>query len=229
MLIKLTQRRALFALLLSVPFTSIGAIISLVIAPGLVGQTILIIFQIWLLFLPIFWLLKVERKPIKISKPTRHDWVIGLVVGLLMFCIILATYWLFLKDWINVTDIRNKLQQVGNINKTVFVISGAYFTLINALIEEYFWRWFVYSRCEELVSGRTAVFVSGLLFTIHHSIGLAVFTNWHIVLLGSLAVFMAGVIWSECYRRYRSIWGNYFSHLIADLALHIVAWQIFFG
>ncbi|MBD2420793.1 CPBP family intramembrane metalloprotease [Anabaena cylindrica FACHB-243] len=227
---QLTQRRrSLFALLISVPFTSIGAVMSLLIAPGIIGQTILVMCQLWLLFLPVAWLLWVERKPLKISKPTRYDWLIGLALGLLMFGIILATYWFFLRDWINVNDVRNKLQKVGNINQLFFKLGGAYFILINALIEEYFWRWFVYSRCEELVSGRTAVFLAALFFTIHHTIGLAVFTDWRMVLLGSLFVFVAGVVWSECYRRYRSIWSNYFSHLIADLALHIVAWQIFFG
>lgn len=102
-------------------------------------------------------------------------------------------------------------------------MGGVYFILINAFIEEYFWRWFIYRQREVLVSQSIAVFLAALLFTIHHTLGLIILTNWFVTVLGTLAVFIAGVVWSEYYRRYRSIWSNYFSHVIADLALHVVA------
>jgi hypothetical protein len=40
--------------------------------------------------------------------------------------------------------------------------------------------------------------------------------------------FVAGLVWAEYYRNYRSIWSNYFSHMMADLALYIAAWHVFF-
>ena len=89
--------RKLIALIFSVPFTSIGAMMSLWIVPGVIGQTVLIICQVWLLFLPIIWLLKIERKPLKISQSRRFDWITGIAIGLLMFGIILTVYWLVTK------------------------------------------------------------------------------------------------------------------------------------
>ena len=225
---RINRFQSLTALLLGVPFTSIGAIFLLLLFPGLAGKTVLIICQIWLLILPIIWLVKIEQKSIEISPPKRFDWIAGIIIGLLMFGIILAVYWLLLRQWIDVDFVRAKLKQVGNLDRQAFVFGGAYFILINALIEEYFWRWFIYSRCEDLVSSKIAVFLSAVFFTLHHTIGLIVFTNLRVTLVGTIAVFVAGVLWSEYYRRYRSIWGNYFSHAIADLALHIVAWQVFF-
>ncbi len=202
---------------------------SLLIAPGIVGQSILIICQLWLLLLPIAWLFWVERKPVNISKPKQRDWITGVVIGLLMFCVILAAYSLFLSHWINVADVREKIQKIANINQDTFKFGGFYFIFVNALIEEYFWRWFIFSRCEEVVPGKVAVLFSALFFMVHHTIGLAVLTNWRVALVGSLAVFVAGALWSEYFRRHRSIWSNYFSHAIADLALHFVAWQVFFA
>ena len=222
------KRYSLFALLSSVPFTSIGAVISLWILPGIAGKVILVLCQIWLLFVPIIWLLKIERKLIEIPKPKFFDLITGVTVGILMFCLILSIYWLYLRSWIDVNLVREKLAKFSDLDRQAFIVSGVYFILINALIEEYFWRWFVYSRCEELKSGKAAVVISALFFTLHHTIGLATFTNWRVALIGSLAVFIAGIIWSEYYRRYRSIWSNYFSHAIADLALYIVAWQVLF-
>lgn len=196
------RRRTLIALLLTVPFPSIGAIMSLLIAPGMSGQIVLIICQIWLLLFPLAWLVWIEQKPLKIPHPKRRDWMIGAFIGLLMFSLILAIYWLFAKDWINGTEVLNKVKQVGSMSQPIFLVACVYFALINSLAEEYIWRWFVYRRCEELVSRRGAVVLTAFFFTLHHIIVLVFYADWKIYILGTLAVFAAGLVWSECYRRY---------------------------
>jgi uncharacterized protein len=230
MLLKLPdRRRASIALALSVPATSIGAIVALLILPGtLLGQAILVICHLWVIVLPLVWWVGVEGRPIVISPPRRFDWLTGGVIGVLMFGVILGTYGFFLRHWIDVGSLRQKVWSIADITPLSFQMGGVYFTLINALIEEYFWRWFIYSRCREIVSDRLAVVLSAGFFTIHHTISLAIFTDWRTTMVGTLAVFAAGVIWAEYYRRYRSVWSNYLSHAMADLALHIAAWQIFF-
>jgi hypothetical protein len=52
--------------------------------------------------------------------------------------------------------------------------------------------------------------------------------NWLIVILGSLGVFMAGVIWSICFRK-AGFWSAYLSHILADLAIAIVGWHLLFS
>jgi hypothetical protein len=108
----------------------------------------------------------------------------------------------------------------------MIVGSGVYFTFINSLFEEYLWRWFVYRQCQTLLSGAGAVWLSALLFTLHHLIVLAVYGSWQVVGFGGLGVFAAGVIWSTCYRYYRSIVPSYISHVCADAALQAITWQV---
>jgi uncharacterized protein len=204
--------------------------VSLALLPGtLLGQAILVFWHLWVVVFPVIWWVGIEGKPISIVPPKRFDWLTGSVIGLLLFGVILAAYWLFLRHWIDVVSLRQRLQSIADITPLSFQVGGVYFTLINALIEEYFWRWFIYSRLREVVSDIWAVVVSAVFFTMHHTISLAVFTDWRVTVVGTLAVFAAGVIWAEYYRRYRSVWSNYLSHAMADLALHIAAWQIFFG
>lgn len=216
------------ALLLSVPCMSLAVAIALLAAPGMVGQSALAICQIWLLALPIVWQVWVRRGSLKVTPPKPSDWRMGVVLGLLMFTVILVGYGTILRNWIDAVYIREVFQQVGSLNQLTFLLWGAYLILVNALFEEYFWRWFVYSRCEEWVGSNPAVALSAFFFTLHHTLGLAVFTNWRTTLVGSLAVFAAGAIWCENYRRTRSVWGGYISHAIAVIALNIVAWQVFF-
>jgi uncharacterized protein len=227
------NRNALLALLLVVPVASFGVTISLFIAPGPVGQLVFSACKLWMLVLPGVWFLwrdrEVRRNPYKFSRPKHRESLMGLTLGILMFAAIIGAYWQFGRQWIDVAEVREKAQQVGVGSFAIYLAGAVYFTLINSLIEEYVWRWFVGHQCQILVPGKAAIFLSALLFTLHHIIVLVAYTDGRTVALGSLGVFIAGSVWSWCYLRYRSIWPSYLSHVLADLALAIVAGQILFG
>ena len=223
------RQNALLALILLVPATSIGVAMSLFIAPGIVGTIVSVLGGLWLLGLPIAWSVLGDRHQLHLSLPKYQELLVGLVLGLSMFGIILGTYWFFGQHWIDAADAKSKVEQMGLSNPLIFLIVQAYFVLVNSLIEEFIWRWFVYKKCEILIPGKAAIFLSALFFTLHHIIVLAAYTDWHGVILGSLAVFAAGAIWSWCYLTYRSLWASYISHAIADLALSIIAWQTLFS
>ncbi len=223
------HQNALLALILTVPAASIGVAMSLFIAPGTIGTIVSVLCGLWLLVIPLAWSVLGDRYQLHLSQPKYQELLAGTVLGLLMFGMILGVYWLFGQQWIDAIDAKSKVQQMGLSNPAIFSIVQAYFVLINSLIEEFIWRWFVYKKCEILISGTKAIFLSALFFTLHHIIVLAAYTDWRGVILGSLAVFAAGAIWSWCYLTYRSLWASYISHAIADLALSIIAWQTLFS
>jgi uncharacterized protein len=111
----------------------------------------------------------------------------------------------------------------------IYVGFAAAECLINALLEEYVWRWFVYGKCELVVGARWAVPLSAALFTAHHILGMSLYFNWKVVLLGNAGVFVGGMIWSGLYRRFRSIWPGYVSHVIVDVAVFGAGAWIIFG
>jgi hypothetical protein len=225
-----SHQNARLALLLVVPSASLGALMALYIAPGVLGQKLLLLCYVWLLTLPLVWFFWVERGKFSFSLPQRRELLAGTVLGLLMFGIIVAAYWLFGQHWLSGRDFREKAQLFGITNLNIYLASSVYSVLINSLLEEYVWRWFVCSKCNILISGTGGLLLSALFFTLHHIIGLLAYTNdWRVVLLGSLGVFIAGVLWSWCYLTYRSLWSNYISHAFADLAISLVGWHILFG
>ena len=223
------RQNAQLALIMLVPASSIGVAISLFIAPGTIGTIVSVLCGLWLLVLPIAWSVLRDRYQLHLSLPKHQELLVGVILGLLMFVIIIGTYWLFGQHWIDAADAKSKVQQMGLSNPTILLIVQAYFVLINSLIEEFIWRWFVYKKCEILIPGKAAIFLSALFFTFHHIIVLAAYTDWRGVIFGSLAVFAAGAIWSWCYLTYRSLWASYISHAIADLALSIIAWKTLFS
>jgi len=220
---------ALLALLLLVPAASLGVAIALYIFPGTVGQTVFSVTKVWLLALPLVWWLLLEQGKLVWQWPQQRELLAGTLLGLLMFGIIVGAYWLIGQHLINPANVQAKAQQVGITSSYVYLVGAIYFTLINSLIEEFIWRWFVQSKCEVLIPGTVSILLCALLFTLHHILALAAYTELPIVILGSLGVFVAGVCWSWCYRNYRSIWSSYLSHILADLAIAIVGWEILFS
>lgn len=226
---KRKRKTALLALTLLVPAASIGIITGLYIAPGSWGQAVSALCQVWLLVLPIAWSVLVDRQKLHLSLPKPRELLAGAIWGILMFAVIVGIYSLFGQHWIDPVAAKEKARQLGTNSPNIYLIIEAYFVLINSLIEEFTWRWFVCNKCQILIPGKPAIFLSSLFFTLHHIFVIAAYSDWRAVILGSFAVFAAGIIWSHCYLTYRSLWPSYISHAIADLALGIIAWQILFN
>lgn len=223
------RNRSILALLLIVPISSIGALTSTVVAPGAIGQGIAIGCGIWMLIFPLAWHVLIERQQLKL-RLAQDGLVVGIILGIMMFGLIFASYWFGGRYWLNIPDIRARTSQMGmNIPLMVFGF-GTFQTLVNSLIEEYVWRWFVFRHCGLLWSKAKAVWISAGFFTLHHVILMAAYCDdWRLVVVGSLSVFIAGVLWARCARIYNSLLPSYLSHLAADLALQIASWHILLG
>jgi uncharacterized protein len=156
--------------------------------------------------------------------------VVGIILGILLFGLIFCSYWFAGRYWLNIPDIRSRASEMGmNIPLMVFGF-GTFQTLLNSLIEEYVWRWFVYRHCQLLWSKTLAVWIAAGFFTLHHIILMVAYCDdWRLVLIGSISVFIAGVLWARCMKIYQSLLPSYISHLLADLALQMASWHILLG
>jgi uncharacterized protein len=225
----LNRSRAIFALCAIVPVSSIAALMSVWIAPGIIGQTVAICCGIWMVLFPVLWCKFVDCQQLKLKFNKPQGFGLGIVLGLGMFGIIAASYWFVGRYWMDIGDIRTKFALL-KMNAPLMVFGfGTFQTLINSGIEEYVWRWFVFQKCEVLF-GRAAVWISAIFFTLHHIILMLAYTqDLRLIASMTLAVFIAGVIWARCFAKYRSILPSYLSHLAADLALQIIGWHVLLG
>lgn len=220
--------RALVALLLLVPAASLGTWLLLYVWPGYAGKIAYGICKAWLVALPLGWLLWVERGRISLSPPRHGGLMIGAATGLVIGAAILAAHEL-VGGWIDLAVFREVLIDKGFGNKIFYLGAAVYIILINAALEEYVWRWFVFRQCEKLLrSGWLAVGASALLFTLHHVVALRAYTGWNVTLLGSAGVFLGGATWSALYARYRSVWPGYLSHIGADVAIYLIGWELLY-
>jgi membrane protease YdiL (CAAX protease family) len=234
-----TRQRALLALALLVPAPTIGVVCAMLLpatAGTPLGQAIYFASKAWILLVPLLWLLFVERGRWSLSPPQRGGFGIAALLGVVISLVIFGAFRL-LEDMIDAKIVREAATTSGIDTRAVYLGLAVYIFTINAVLEEYVWRWFVFRQCEKLMSGgriaartvgRTAVLLSALLFTAHHVCALAAQFDITITMLGSFGVFIGGAVWSWCYLRYRSIWPGYVSHAIVDVTIFAIGWKLIF-
>ena len=138
--------------------------------------------------------------------------------------------WLLLGDAIDAKLLSDALEPVGLMDPKIYLLATIYWILFNSLLEEYVFRWFLVIKSEELVGeGYPAIFLSALIFVVHHTVALAVFgVPWWANIIYSVALFIGGAIFSWLDGRERSVWIPYIAHAICDVAVFGVGALILF-
>jgi membrane protease YdiL (CAAX protease family) len=226
------RRRALLALLLIVPVPTVSTVIVLFVFEGAAGKVIAACCKLYMLMLPLLWQVKVDRQRPRLSMPGRKGVIAGLVSGVMILAAMLIAFEL-LRQGIDLTPLRDKAHATGFADWRVFAGAFVYIIFVNSLLEEYVWRWFVFGKLEQLITGRwrgpVAVVGSAALFTVHHVFALAAWVDWRFNVFACLGIFLGATIWSWLYLRYRSIWPAYISHVAADVAVCVIGYQLIFG
>ena len=233
------RRLALIALLLTAPVQLLGTTAAMVWFPeSTLAKAGFAAAKVGLMLAPVLWLIGVERTRPRIPRWKRFPWGRGMaaahVTGLLIFIAIALFYLLLGRQWIDAEAMRQRVVEMGLDRKWLYLAGAVYWCTANSLLEEYFWRWFIFARLREVfarsVAGvAAAVVVCGLLFTAHHVVALKVYFDWPTTLVASLGVFIGGVTWSLIYLRYKNIYAAYVSHVWADVIIFWIGWQLIFG
>ena len=124
-------------------------------------------------------------------------------------------------------NIRNKARELGILE--YYWTFALFLSVIHSLIEEYYWRWFVFGHLTEVLTIFSAHVLAGLSFAAHHVVIATQFfpTAWGIV-LGGLAG-AGGILWSLMYDKQQTLMGAWICHIIVDLGILAIGHKILFG
>jgi membrane protease YdiL (CAAX protease family) len=224
-----SRRRALLALALLAPAPSLGIWAAMMAAPGPVGHGVFLIAKLWLLVFPAAWYLLVEKGKPSWSLPRRGGIAAGVLSGVILAAAIVLGAWLIDVQHMDLAPLRAAAREMNLASPAAYLAGAAAWTLVNSLIEEYVYRWFVLRQCEVLLPPAAAVIASAAIFTIHHVIALNQYLEPGFTALASAGVFVGGVVWATLYHRYRSIWPGWISHVLADIAVFGLGGWLLFG
>lgn len=148
--------------------------------------------------------------------------------------------------------IRAKVAGIGVQSIVAFAALGAFYSLCHSLMEEYYWRWFVFgllrrnnlaanlgmsggfdtaeseANSSPRASLTAALLVSSIGFMAHHVLLLAAYFGWSspATYVFSLCVAVGGIAWGWLYERTGSLFGTWLSHLLVDAAIFVIGYAI---
>ena len=226
------HQRALLALALILPAPLIGGSSSFYL-PSLqsangdieIGKAIWLLAKIWLIVLPVVWLLFVDGGKLSWSPTNKKGILAGLAWSIPFAFVIFIAYGLIRGSLIP-PSAKHQVMELGITSPANFLIFASAMSLVNSLMEEYVWRWFVFSKFKILVGVWPAIVLSAFYFTVHHVIIVWNFGSLWLVFLGSISIFTGGIIWAWLYNKYNSIWPGWICHVAADTAIMCITWRL---
>lgn len=222
------RRAAGLALLVAAPAPTVGALFAFFLAPGPVGNAVYVAGKAVLYGTPAAWRLLVERRRPSFAGCPPREALLGLGVGLVMAGGILAIGMLAGDRLVDTERMRAAAGAAGLTTPLRFVLLAAWLSLVNSLLEEYAFRWFMTERLEAILP-RGATIASAGVFTAHHVLVLAAYAPPATVAFGSFAVFAAGLAWTALYRRTRSVVPGWIAHILADVAIFAIGYRLLFA
>ena len=181
---------------------------------------------------PICWVWLVQRHRPKLWPVSFRGAGLGIVFGLIILAAALGLYhgWLKSADFFvaGIGPMQSKIADMGLDSAWKFAAMGVFYSLFHSLLEEYYWRWFVFDQLKRLIPVWPAILVSALGFMAHHVIvvgaffGMASPLTW----LLSAAVATGGAFWAWLYNRTGSLMGPWLGHLLVDAAIFLIGYDL---
>ncbi len=185
--------------------------------------------------IPLLYCLRFRRDMLGPSAPTRRGLLLGILFGLGVVAGMLALYhfWLWDTHLIDVGKqaILRQVQKLGLGTPGRFLAFTAFVAVLHSLLEEYYFRWFIFGLLRRHTRLWTAVALSSVAFMAHHVILLAVYFPGGgefaaAVVLFSLCVAVGGAFWAWLYERAQSLYAPWVSHLLIDVGIMVVGYEL---
>lgn len=185
---------------------------------------------------PLVWVLGVERsRPALWKGPSRVGLLGGLLSGLGITAFLLLVWEGFLTGSPLAARAAEaataKLAGFGIETLGGYLLLAVFYSVLHSLLEEYYWRWFVFGHLRRSISVTAAAVLSSLGFMSHHVLVVGEFTGSY----GASTWFFAstiavgGLVWAWLYHRSRSLYGPWLSHALADAALLWIGYGLWRG
>jgi len=165
-------------------------------------------------------------RPTHLFSLDRKRLLLSLLAGTVVFCLILSGFFL-LQPYADFSGIPQSLTAVTGVTRSNFPLVALYISLVNSLLEEFFFRGFAFLTLEKLTSRQTACWFSAGAFAAYH---IAIMAGWFALPLEILLVaglFLGGLFLNWCAVRSSSILLPWLIHVFANFAINTVGLLLF--
>jgi membrane protease YdiL (CAAX protease family) len=110
---------------------------------------------------PLFFVLLIRKECLQFRGLDTSGLVLAVGFGLLVAGAMLGLYFLWLKPAglfaSVIPEVQEKLKGFGVNSLAAYAVLAVFCSLVNSLLEEYYWRWFVFGRLRNITPLTAAV------------------------------------------------------------------------
>lgn len=206
-----------FGIVPAIFFQTIGAYFYFILFSGTTFSSFVYsLTKILIIAWPIFWFVfGFSHNNFLNSKKYFRSILYGLFSGLSISLLIYLAYYFNQSFFLEyASEIKKKVIEFNLLN--YYFVFAVFLSLVHSLIEEYFWRWFIFGGLSLKIKSLKAAIIGSIGFGLHHLIILFQFFPFHISFIFTLAVVFGGFIWCMLYYKTNTILGSWISHALVD-------------
>jgi membrane protease YdiL (CAAX protease family) len=176
--------------------------------------------KIFIFLLPVFVLgiSKIKKFP-KGLKPDIKDISCGLLSALFIFAVFYVFLHTPLWQFIEVGKTA-VISKVNNFNiGQHFLLYSLVISFIHSLLEEYYWRWFIFGGIKNIFPSFTAHILAAAVFSLHHFVVCIYYFPLITAAVLTFIVFCGGMLFSILYSRKGLLPGAWIAHVAADICI----------
>lgn len=201
-------------------------IIDYYLKPGYVSKSITKI--ILFLIIPLIFTSKDKNISLKdyFKIKDKKQLIKSLLLGIGVYIIILGAYYI-LRSFINLENIKDLLSENISVNKDNFIIISIYISFINSLLEEFFFRGFIFLGLRKVENRTYAHIISALAFAIYHVAIMFNWFNWALFIVAMLGLFIGGLLFNYLNEENENIYSSWLVHMFANFAINTVGFIMY--
>ena len=206
--------------------------IALAHAPAAIQQTAYAALKMVQFSLPIVWVWLVQRERPRWPAPNSRGLLLGAAFGLAVAVAMAALYLAVLEPrglfTLPAQQVQAKVGAFGLDSPAKFVLFAVFCSALHSLLEEYYWRWFVFRQLSRWTTLPVAIAISSLAFAAHHVLVLQLYFGWtsSLTWLFSAGVAIGGAVWAWLYHRCGSLYAPWLSHALVDAAIFLIGYDL---
>jgi len=199
---------------------TVMGVVDALIQPGYVVKSIIKLSMF--LLLPVIYA-RIDRScDLKsLFRVDRKGILIAAGMGAAIFAVILGAFFLF-RNVFDFSSLAGSLTSSTGVNKENFLFVAIYISLVNSLLEEFFFRGFSFlCLCRASKRWFAYIFSAGV-FALYHIAMMIGWFSWIVVLLALTGIFIGGLIFSFFNEKYDNIYLSWLIHMCSNFAINII-------
>ena len=154
-------------------------------------------------------------------RANKKGLLIAFALGLGLFGVILGGYFL-LSPYFDFSNIASSLTASTGVDGSNFIFVALYISFVNSLLEEFFFRGFVFTNLKRCANRTAAYLFSSLLFSLYHTAMMIGWFSLPLFLLVLVGLAVGGVIFNFLNEKYNTVFVSWIVHMFTNFAINTI-------